>query len=168
MYIRRLRGTAVDGKKLVAAFPRLGRAAGRLAPEALGRLRRPCRHGCAGRAGAAFHARAQRSVPLVKPSAPPVADLGLPGPPDGSALGRLGRKVVTWWPADQDADEQHEADEGRARVAVAEQYRPQYSDRAYREHHSGQRYGGGHWPVQQVADRAGRAAPSADGHSAAN
>lgn len=105
---------------------------------------------------------------LVEPSAPPVAHLGLPSSPDGSALRGLGRKVDTWWPTDQDADEQHEANEGRARVAVAEQYRPQYSDRAYREHHSGQRYGGNHWAVQQVADRAGRAAPSADGHGAAN
>lgn len=85
-----------------------------------------------------------------------------------SALRGLGRKVVTWRPAEQDADEQHEPDEGRARVAVAEQYRPQHGGRAYRSDHSGQRYGSRYRAVQQVAGQAGRAAPPADGRSAAD
>lgn len=87
---------------------------------------------------------------------------------DRSALRVLGRKVVTWRAAEQDADEQHEPDEGRARVAVTEQHRPQHGDRAYRGHHSSQRHNSRYRAVQQVAGQAGRAAPPADGHSAAD
>jgi hypothetical protein len=57
----------VDGKKLVSAFPRLGRPAGRLAPEASGRLRRPCRHAALVEPGQPFTPVPSAPVPLVEP-----------------------------------------------------------------------------------------------------
>lgn len=88
-------------------------------------------------------------------------------PASCSALGRLMRKVVAWWPADQDADKQHEANEGRARVTVPEQHRPKDGDCACGEYGSGQYHGGSYRAVEQVADRAGGTAPSAGRSSSA-
>ena len=117
--------TAAQVPRLDRRFFR-GKNQRRLAPEILGRLRRPGRNGFACRA----HARAQRSGPSGRAVC---AAGGRPRPAQPARRvsdQRARRKVVTWWPTDQDADKQHEANEGRARVAVAEQYRPQYSDRA--------------------------------------
>ena len=69
------------------------------------------------------------------------------GAGETSPLARIRRKVVAWRPSRQEAGEQHEAHERRARVATAEQNRPQHDDCAHRDDRGGQRSGGHSRPL---------------------